>query len=110
MSPARIIRIARCLPFDELKQRNHQASELLRFPSFLMLDKQCEDLSANHLAPVLQSKFRSAESDPFAHFQRMKPRTNTTGNMNGSLRMLNLDIFYFSIPIKTIILTMNMRN
>ena len=28
--------------------------------------------------------FGSAESEPFAHFQRMKPRTTTTGNMNGS--------------------------
>ena len=82
MSPARINRIARLVPFDALKRRN--LSELLRLPSFLMLVKQCEDPSANTLLPILQSKFGSAESEPFAHFQRMKPRTTTTGNMNGS--------------------------
>ena len=77
MSPARIIRIARLVPFDELKRRNF--SELLRLPSFLMLVKQCEDPSANTLLPILQSKFGSAESEPFAHFQRIKPRITTTG-------------------------------
>ena len=83
MSPARIIKIARLVPFDELKQRN--LSELLRLPNFLMLVQQCEDPSANTLLPILQSKFGSIESEPLAHFQRIKPRTTTTGNMNGSL-------------------------
>ena len=77
--PARIIRIARLVPFDEFN-----LAELLRLPSFLMLVKQCEDSFANTLLPILQSKFGSAEFEPFAHFQRMKHRTNTTGNMNGS--------------------------
>ena len=71
---------ARLVPFDELKQRN--LSGLLRLSSFLMLVKQ-QDPSTNTLLPVLQSKFGSAESEPFVHFQRMKPRTITTGNMNG---------------------------
>ena len=61
MSTARIIRIARLVPFDELKRRN--LSELLRLPSFLMLVKQCEDPSANILLSILQSKFGSAESE-----------------------------------------------
>ena len=64
MSPARIIRIARLVPFDELNRRN--LSELLRLPSFLMLVKQCEGPSADTLLPILQSKFGSAESEPFA--------------------------------------------
>ena len=95
MSPARIIRIARLVPFDELKRRN--LSELLRLPSFLMLVKQCEDPSANTLLPILQSKFGSAESEPIAHFQRMKPRNTTTGNMNGSFLTWNLTIFFCPI-------------
>ena len=45
MSPAKISRIARLLPFDELKQRN--ISELLRLPNFVMLVQQCEDPFAN---------------------------------------------------------------
>ena len=98
MSPARIIRIARLVPFDELKRRN--LSEFLRLPSFLMLVKQCEDPSANTLLPILQSKFGSAESEPFARFQRMKPRTTTTGNMNGSFLTWNLTIFFCPIPTK----------
>ena len=80
MSQARIVRIARLVPLDELKQRN--LSELLWLPSFLMIVKQCEDPSANTWLPILQSKFGSAESEPFAHFQRMKPITITTENMN----------------------------
>ena len=92
VSPARIIRIARLVPFEELKQRNF--SKLLRLLIFLMLVKQYEDPSANTLLPILQSKFGSAESEPFAHFQRIKPRTTTTGNMTGSLLTWNLAIFY----------------
>ena len=88
MSPTRIIRIARLVPFDELKQR--YLSELLRLPSFLMLVKQYEDPSANTLLPVLQPKFESAESEPFVHFQRIKPRTTTTGYMNRCLLTWNL--------------------
>ena len=34
------------------------------------------------LLPILQSKFGSAKSDLVAHFQRMKPRTTTTGHIN----------------------------
>ena len=83
MTLARIIRIVRLVPHDKLKQRN--LSEPLRLPTFLMLVKQCEDPSANIVLPILQSKFGSAESEPFAHFQRMKPRTTTTRNFNGSL-------------------------
>ena len=98
MSPARIIKIARLVPFDELKRRN--LSELLRLPSFLMLVKQWENPSANTLLPILQSKFGSAESEPFAHFQRMKPRITTTGNMNGSFLTWNLTIFFCPIPTK----------
>ena len=91
MSPARIIRIARLVLFDELKQ--HNLSELLRLPSF-MLVKQCEDPSAYTLLPILQSQFGSAKSEPFTHFQRTNPRTTTTGNMNGSQNS-NMKFIYF---------------
>ena len=94
MSPARIIRIARLVSFDELKRCN--LSELLRLPSFLMLVKQCEDPSANTLLPILQSKFGSAESEPFAHFQRMKPRTTTTGNIEWEFS--NMKFKHFLLP------------
>ena len=77
MSPARIIRIARLVPFDELKRRN--LSELLRLPSFLMLVKQCEGPSANTLLPILQSKFGSAESEPFAH---SSPKLTKSGGLD----------------------------
>ena len=106
MSPARI---ARLVPFDELKRRN--LSELLRLPSYHMLVKQCEDPSANTLLPILQSKFRSGESETFAHFQRMKPTTTTTGSMNGSFLTWNLTIFFCPIPTKpATILTPNSRD
>ena len=109
MSPARIIRIARLVPFDELKRRN--LSQLMRLPSFLLLVKQCEDPSPNTLLPILQSKFGSGESEPFAHFQRMKPRTTTTKNMNGSFLTWNLTIFFCPIPIKpATILTLNSQD
>ena len=109
MSPARIIRIPRLVPFDELKRRN--LSELLRLPSFLMLVKQCEDPSANTLLPILQSKFGSVEFEPFAHFQKMKPRTTTTGNMNGIFLIWNLTIFFCPIQTKpATILTPNSRD
>ena len=109
MSQARINRIARLVPFDELKRRN--LSELLRLPSFLMLVKQCEDPSANTLLPIVQSKFRSAESEPFAHLQRIKPRTTTTGNMKGSFLTWNLAIFFCPIPTKpATVLTPNSRD
>ena len=65
----------------------------------------------NTLLPILQSKFGSAESEPFAHFQRMKPRTTTTGNMNGSFLIWNLTIFFWPIPkIPVTILTPNSRD
>ena len=109
MPPARIIMIARLVSFDELQRRN--LSEILRLPSFLMLVKQCEDPSVNTLLPILQSKFGSGESEPFAYFQRMKPRTTTTENMNGSFLTWNLTIFFCPIPRKTAsILTPNSRD
>ena len=107
MSPARIIRIARLVSFDELKRCN--LSELLRLPSFLMLVKQCEDPSANTLLPILQSKFGSAESEPFAHFQRMKSKElPPLETLNGSFLTWNLkwnlNIFFCPIP-KTLLNT-----
>ena len=62
MSPAGMIKIAKLVAFDDLKHLS--LSELLWFPSFLTLAKQCEDPSANILQQTLQSKFGSKESDP----------------------------------------------
>ena len=83
MSPDRMIKIAKLVAFDDLKHLS--LSELLWFPSFLTLAKQCEDPSAITLQPTLQSKFESKESDQFAYFHKMKPITTTIGNINGGL-------------------------
>ena len=98
MSPARIIRIARLSPFDELKRRN--LSELLRLPSFLMLENKWGSIRKHFATSSAIQVCVCRFLIPFAHFQRMKPRTTATGNMNGSYLTWNLTIFFCPIPIK----------
>ena len=87
VSPARKIKIARLLAFDDLKHLN--LFELLFISSFLIQAKQCEDMPAKNLQLTIQSKFGSRESDPFAYIHKIILITTTTGNIN-TLIILNI--------------------
>ena len=75
ISPAKMIRINKFIPFEGLKLRS--PSELLRFPSFLILAKHWDTLLWEFFKLILHSWFEPRESTPFIHFQRMSPKTKS---------------------------------
>ena len=79
ISPAKMMRMSKFVPFDGLKLRN--PSELLHLPSFLVHAKLWAIPLAEPSKPILQLWLGSRVVTELVHFHTQRPNTNIRANL-----------------------------